>query len=75
MTKPATKIRRRRRRHKDEHPQRPTDEPASLSSLSRHVATILLVQSHRSVGRDGCVLEPLSPASYSGSLEVAPYNN
>ncbi|KAI9109873.1 hypothetical protein K1719_018914 [Acacia pycnantha] len=75
MTKPTTRIRRRRRRHKDEHPQRPADEPASPSSLSRHVATTLPVQSHRSVGRDGCVLEPLSPASYSGSLEVAPYDN
>ncbi|KAK4266935.1 hypothetical protein QN277_023792 [Acacia crassicarpa] len=76
MNKPATRIRRRhRRRHKDKHPQRPADEPASPSRLSRHVATTLPVQSHRSVGRDGCVLEPLSPASYSGSLEVAPYDN
>ncbi|XP_028769342.1 uncharacterized protein At5g41620-like isoform X2 [Neltuma alba] len=75
MTKPATRIRRRRRRrrHKNENPQRPTDQPASPSSLTRHVAT-LPVQSHRSVDRDGCVLEPLSPASHSGSLEVAPYN-
>ncbi|XP_054794144.1 uncharacterized protein At5g41620-like isoform X2 [Prosopis cineraria] len=74
MTKPVTRIRRRRRRRrKDEHPQRPTDEPASPNSLSRHVVT-LPVQSHRSCDRDGCILEPLSSASYSGSLEVAPYN-
>ncbi|XP_028777399.1 uncharacterized protein At5g41620-like [Neltuma alba] len=74
MTKPATRIRRRRRRrrHKNENPQRPTDQPASPSSLTRHVAT-LPVQSHRSVDRDGCVLEPLSPASHSGSLEVSIY--
>ncbi|KAF8379643.1 hypothetical protein HHK36_029086 [Tetracentron sinense] len=48
-------------------------EPASASSLRRHVA-VSLMQHHRSIERNGRALQPVSPASYSSSMEVTPYN-
>ncbi|KAF8380121.1 hypothetical protein HHK36_027593 [Tetracentron sinense] len=51
----------------------PPDQPASASSLRRHVAASLM-QHHRSIERNGHALQPVSPASYGSSMEVAPYN-
>uniref|UniRef100_A0A5B6ZV03 Uncharacterized protein n=1 Tax=Davidia involucrata TaxID=16924 RepID=A0A5B6ZV03_DAVIN len=72
-----------RRHHKDkgfelpsqlvEPPDNPTDQPASAGSLKRHIAASL-IQHHQSVERNGCALQPVSPASYSSSMEVAPCN-
>ncbi|RDX71952.1 hypothetical protein CR513_48630, partial [Mucuna pruriens] len=45
---------------------------SSASSSRRHVAASL-VQHCRSVERNGCALQPVSPACYSSSEEVAPY--
>lgn len=84
MNNPATRLRRRRRHLRDtvfevhkqvvEPPDSPSDDqPASASSLRRHVAASL-VQHHRPVERNGCALQPVSPASYSSSVEVAPYD-
>ncbi|KAA8520708.1 hypothetical protein F0562_015020 [Nyssa sinensis] len=56
-----------------EPPDSPTDQPACASSLKRHI-TASWIQHHRSVERNGCSLRPVSPASYSSSMEVAPYN-
>ncbi|KAH7863549.1 hypothetical protein Vadar_018946 [Vaccinium darrowii] len=75
---------RRRRNHKDkglqlpthvdeEIPDNPHEEPESASSLRRHVAASL-IQYHRSVERNGHARQPVSPASYSSSMEVAHYN-
>ncbi|KAL6174785.1 hypothetical protein ACLB2K_051431 [Fragaria x ananassa] len=50
------------------------DQPASASSLTRHIAASLM-QHHRSIGRNNNhLLQPVSPASYGSSMEVAPYN-
>ncbi|GMP61297.1 hypothetical protein CsSME_00023815 [Camellia sinensis var. sinensis] len=54
-------------------PDSPLEEPSSSSSLRRHVA-MSLIQHHRSVERNGHALQPVSPTSYSSSMEVAPYN-
>ncbi|XP_043715930.1 uncharacterized protein At5g41620-like [Telopea speciosissima] len=51
----------------------PPAQPASASSLRRHVAASLM-QHHQSIERNGRALQPLSPASYSSSLELAAYN-
>ncbi|XP_042505424.1 uncharacterized protein At5g41620-like [Macadamia integrifolia] len=51
----------------------PPAQPASASSLRRHVAASLM-QHHQSIERNGRALQPMSPASYSSSLEVAAYN-
>ncbi|KAI8545020.1 hypothetical protein RHMOL_Rhmol07G0010900 [Rhododendron molle] len=75
---------RRRRNQKDkgfqlptqldeEIPGKPHEEPESDSSLRRHVAASL-IQYHRAIERNGHALQPVSPASYSSSMEVAPYN-
>ncbi|KDP25350.1 hypothetical protein JCGZ_20506 [Jatropha curcas] len=50
-----------------------TDQPESASSLRRHIAASL-VQHHRSIERSNRALQPVSPASYGSSMEVAPYN-
>ncbi|XP_057980501.1 uncharacterized protein At5g41620-like isoform X2 [Malania oleifera] len=77
--------RRRRHRFKDQSfelptthlphdpPHSPTAQPESASSLRRHVVASLL-QHHQPIERNGRALEPVSPASYSSSMEVAPYN-
>ncbi|PON43853.1 intracellular protein transporter USO1-like protein [Parasponia andersonii] len=49
------------------------DQPASVSSLRRQVAASLM-QHHRTIERSNHALQPVSPASYGSSLEVAPYN-
>ncbi|KAJ0052108.1 hypothetical protein Pint_00524 [Pistacia integerrima] len=48
-------------------------QPESASSSSKHIATSLM-QHHQSFERNRCALQPVSPASYDSSLEVAPYN-
>ncbi|KAJ0111230.1 hypothetical protein Patl1_00540 [Pistacia atlantica] len=48
-------------------------QPESASSSSKHIATSLM-QHRQSVERNRCALQPVSPASYDSSLEVAPYN-
>ncbi|KAL3499275.1 hypothetical protein ACH5RR_038368 [Cinchona calisaya] len=59
-----------------QHPDYPSpsspDLPGSASSLRRHVA--LLMQHHQPRERINHALQPVSPASYGSSLEVAPYN-
>lgn len=49
------------------------DQPESAGSLRRHIASSL-IQHHRSIGRSNRALQPVSPASYGSSMEVAPYN-
>lgn len=49
------------------------DLPESSSSLRRHVAASLM-QHHRSTERNSRALQPVSPASYGSSMEIAPYN-
>ncbi|WJX54850.1 hypothetical protein P8452_40686 [Trifolium repens] len=49
------------------------DQPASASSLRRHVAASLM-QHHRAIERNNHALQPLSPASYGSSMEMTPYN-
>ncbi|XP_027361489.1 uncharacterized protein At5g41620-like [Abrus precatorius] len=49
------------------------DQPASASSLRRHVAASLM-QHHRAIERNNHALQPLSPASYCSSMEMTPYN-
>lgn len=56
----------------DASPSSP-DQPASASSLRRHVATSLM-QHHRAIERNNHALQPLSPASYGSSMEMTPYN-
>ncbi|CAN1254199.1 Uncharacterized protein At5g41620 [Linum perenne] len=50
-----------------------TDQPESAGSLRRHIAASL-IQHHRSIERSNRALQPVSPASYGSSLEMAPYN-
>ncbi|PSS24245.1 hypothetical protein CEY00_Acc09182 [Actinidia chinensis var. chinensis] len=57
----------------EDPPDSPHEEPASASSLRRHIAASL-IQHHRSVERNGHALQPVSPASYGSSMEIAPYN-
>ncbi|KAH7513840.1 uncharacterized protein At5g41620 [Ziziphus jujuba] len=57
----------------DNSPSSP-EQPASASSLRRHVAASLM-QHHRTLERNNHhALQPVSPASYGSSMEVAPYN-
>ncbi|TKY70995.1 hypothetical protein E2542_SST07290 [Spatholobus suberectus] len=56
----------------DASPSSP-DQPASASSLRRHVAASLM-QHHRAIERNNHALQPLSPASYGSSMELTPYN-
>lgn len=51
------------------HPHR----PESASGLRRHL-TASLMKHHQSVERNGHALQPVSPASYDNSMEVAAYN-
>ncbi|XP_021668638.2 uncharacterized protein At5g41620 isoform X2 [Hevea brasiliensis] len=48
-------------------------KPESAGSLRRHIAASL-IQHHRSIERSNRALQPVSPASYGSSMEVAPYN-
>ncbi|KAK6935467.1 hypothetical protein RJ641_035622 [Dillenia turbinata] len=52
---------------------RSPDQPASASSLKRHVAASIM-QHHQTVERKSHARQPVSPASYGSSLEVAQYN-
>ncbi|KAH7840821.1 hypothetical protein Vadar_022029 [Vaccinium darrowii] len=56
----------------DPSPSSP-DLPGSASGLRRHVAASLM-QHYRSVERNNHALQPVSPASYGSSMEMAPYN-
>lgn len=49
------------------------DMPGSSSSLRKHVAATLM-QHHRATKRSNHALQPVSPASYGSSMELAPYN-
>ncbi|XP_057533660.1 uncharacterized protein At5g41620-like [Amaranthus tricolor] len=49
------------------------DQPESAESFHRHIAATLL-RHHRSVNRNGREIQPVSPATYSSSMEVTPYN-
>ncbi|KAE7999414.1 hypothetical protein FH972_003847 [Carpinus fangiana] len=82
MRKGGARTRLHRHHHRDKgfevskhlvDPQSPPDSPATASSLRKHVAASL-VQHRRSVQRNLCALQPVSPASYGSSMEVAPYN-
>ncbi|XP_047166144.1 uncharacterized protein At5g41620-like isoform X1 [Vigna umbellata] len=55
----------------DASPSSP-DQPASASSLRRHIAASLMQQ--RAIERSNHALQPLSPASYGSSMEMTPYN-
>ncbi|XP_065858756.1 uncharacterized protein At5g41620 [Euphorbia lathyris] len=57
----------------DPSPSSP-DQPESASSLRRHIAASL-IQHHRAIERSNRALQPVSPASYGSSMEVAPYNH
>ncbi|XP_057969295.1 uncharacterized protein At5g41620-like [Malania oleifera] len=87
---PLSRLRRRHHHHHQQHHYRdrafeiPTttlddpspsspDQPTSASSLRRHVAASLM-QHHQSIERNIRALQPVSPASYGSSLELAPYN-
>ncbi|KAK7308952.1 hypothetical protein RJT34_05312 [Clitoria ternatea] len=63
--------------HKDKAPNfladASPDQPASASSLRRHVAASLM-QHHQAIERNNHALQPLSPASYGSSMEMTPYN-
>ncbi|XP_044492043.1 uncharacterized protein At5g41620-like [Mangifera indica] len=48
-------------------------QPEKASSSSKHLATSLM-KHHESDEMNCCALQPVSPASYGSSLEVAPYN-
>ncbi|GMH17284.1 hypothetical protein Nepgr_019125 [Nepenthes gracilis] len=49
------------------------EQPGSTDSFHRQIAESLM-QHHRSVNRSARALQPVSPASYSSSMEVTPYN-
>ncbi|XP_022759572.1 uncharacterized protein At5g41620-like [Durio zibethinus] len=52
-------------------PGTPFYQPASASSLRRHIAASTM-QHHRAVERNGRALQPVSPASCGSSMELAP---
>ncbi|KAF3638739.1 putative catalytic [Capsicum annuum] len=58
--------------HPDPSPSSP-DLPGSAGSLRRHVAASLM-QHHRAIERTNHAIQPVSPASYGSSMEIAPYN-
>ncbi|CAN4127273.1 unnamed protein product [Withania somnifera] len=58
--------------HPDPSPSSP-DLPGSAGSLRRHVAASLM-QHHQSIERTNHAIQPVSPASYGSSMEIAPYN-
>ncbi|KNA14767.1 hypothetical protein SOVF_104650 [Spinacia oleracea] len=49
------------------------EQPVSEGSFHRNIAASLL-RHHRSVNKNGREIQPVSPASYSSSMEVTPYN-
>ncbi|XP_057518597.1 uncharacterized protein At5g41620-like isoform X1 [Amaranthus tricolor] len=51
----------------------PDHQPASAGTLRRHIAASMM-RHHQSAQRNKHALQPLSPASYGSSLELAPYN-
>ncbi|GMJ00295.1 hypothetical protein like AT5G41620 [Hibiscus trionum] len=57
----------------DPCPSSDPDQPESSSSFGRHIAQTLM-KHHRSVEKNNQALQPVSPASYGSSMEVAPYN-
>ncbi|KAE8708282.1 putative catalytic [Hibiscus syriacus] len=57
----------------DPCPSSDPDQPESSSSLRRHIAQTLM-KHHRSIEKSNQALQPVSPASYGSSMEVAPYN-
>ncbi|KAE8683866.1 Lactoylglutathione lyase / glyoxalase I family protein [Hibiscus syriacus] len=57
----------------DPSPSSDPDQPESSSSLRRHIAQTLM-KHHRSIENNNHALQPVSPASYGSSMEVAPYN-
>ncbi|GMJ06230.1 hypothetical protein like AT5G41620 [Hibiscus trionum] len=57
----------------DPCPSSDPDQPESSSSLRRHIAQTLM-KHHRSIEKNNQALQPVSPASYGSSMEVAPYN-
>ncbi|XP_022721016.1 uncharacterized protein At5g41620-like [Durio zibethinus] len=57
----------------DPCPSSDPDQPESTSSLRRHVGQTLM-KHHRSIEKNNHALQPVSPASYGSSMEVAPYN-
>lgn len=48
-------------------------QPESAGSLRRQIGQVLM-KHHQSLERNNHALQPVSPASYGSSLEVAPYN-
>ncbi|XP_074279739.1 uncharacterized protein LOC141605008 [Silene latifolia] len=50
------------------------NQPVSTGSFHRQIAASL-IRHHRAVDRNGRALQPVSPASYSSSLEITPYNH
>ncbi|KAJ8621668.1 hypothetical protein MRB53_030197 [Persea americana] len=54
-------------------PHSSPDQPASSSSLRRHVAASLM-KHHKMFERNARALQPLSPASCSSSMELAAYD-
>ncbi|KAL2347996.1 hypothetical protein Fmac_001996 [Flemingia macrophylla] len=69
-----------RRHHRDKAPDTSNffahaspPQPASASSLRRHVAATLM-QHQLAAERNNHALQPLSPASYGSSMEMTPYN-
>ncbi|XVE57991.1 hypothetical protein DITRI_Ditri04bG0134100 [Diplodiscus trichospermus] len=57
----------------DPCPSSDAEQPESASSLRRHIAQTLM-KDHRSIEKNNHALQPVSPASYGSSMEVAPYN-
>ncbi|KAK8476723.1 hypothetical protein V6N13_096246 [Hibiscus sabdariffa] len=57
----------------DPFPSSDPDQPESSSSLRRHIVQTLMKQ-HRSIEKNNQALQPVSPASYGSSMEVAPYD-
>ncbi|RID65995.1 hypothetical protein BRARA_D01161 [Brassica rapa] len=51
----------------------PDHQPESAGSLRRQIGQVLM-KHHQSLERNNHALQPVSPASYGSSLEVAPYN-
>ncbi|XP_059662254.1 uncharacterized protein At5g41620-like [Cornus florida] len=57
----------------DSSPSSPDLQQETTSSLGRHVAASLM-QHHLSIERSNHAIQPVSPASYGSSMEVATYN-
>ncbi|XP_027352558.1 uncharacterized protein At5g41620-like isoform X3 [Abrus precatorius] len=61
-------------KHMSQTPHSPPHQTASGRGLRRHVQTSL-VHHRRSVKRNDRTLQPVSPASYSSSMQVEAYNH